>query len=201
MQGLTHLVQDEVGDIDQVVVGVQTDCAQVVLHPLGRGSNLCACDGYARITGSTLGVNYLNGNIQIVVIYCKSLNRRFAQLAFNTICRQIGCQVASHTIVRHCVCAVGGKTDTDAVVLLDVEVLFGGSSGNSLGGQNHNAVVTFADTEFILGTQHTERLYATDFALFDFETFGLADGVENGTDGCAHHLLAGCHVGRAAYDL
>ena len=57
-----------------------------------------------------------------------------------------------------------------------------------------------ADSQLVLGANHTQTLHAADLALLEFE-FLAVDVHQPGADGSQHNLLAGSHVGSAANHL
>ena len=61
VQGLTHAVEQIVGDVDDIVDGAQTDGRECVLEPLGRFLDGDPIDGDAAIARTCIGVLDLNG--------------------------------------------------------------------------------------------------------------------------------------------
>ena len=58
-----------------------------------------------------------------------------------------------------------------------------------------------SDAQFVLGTEHAERLHAADLAAFDLEFLVAAAGVEHRAHRGAEHFQPRAAVGGAADDL
>lgn len=114
---------------------------------------------------------------------------------------QVGRQVARHADVRGGIDPVGGQTNLNQIVVLDVEELLGRRTHDGIGRKLHDARVRRADTQLVLGTEHAERLHAANPAALDFELLLAAVGVEHRTYGGAEHLEPRTAVGGAADNL
>ena len=201
VQGLTQLEQNIVCDIDQIILGIDAHSAQRILQPLGRGSDLATRNRYTCIARCSLRILNLDFDLQIVIIDRELINRRPSQLDLLAVSCQICRQVARYADVRRCVDTVGGQTDTNQIVVLDIEILLSRHTYGGVGRQLLDTIVVGANAQLIVGTQHTERLDATNFTLLDFESLGFAHRVEHRTDSCTEHLQACTHVGGTANDI
>ena len=201
MQGLAQFEQHEIGDVHEVVLGVDARGAQTVLHPVGRGADLASRDRDARIAGCGLGVFDADFHIQIVVVGGES--RNVGQLHRNAFAAalQVGRQIAGHTDVRRGIHAVGRKADFDQIVVLDMQVLLGRHAHGSVGRKLHDAVVRRSDAQFVFGAKHAQRLHAADFRTLDLELLVAAVGVEHRADRRAKDFQTRAAVGGAADDL
>ena len=85
------------------------------------------------------------------------------------------------------------------IIALDVIVFLGGCSGHGTLGEGDDTVVRCTDTYLIFGTNHTERLFATDFRFLDSETFITT--VQCSTYSSHNNVLAGGNVSSTAHNL
>ncbi len=200
VEGLSEFEQHEVGDVHQVVLGVDARGAQAVLHPLGRGADLAARDRDARIAGCRLGVFDRDADFEGVVVGPEVRHVGHAHFDLLAAAAQVGRQVARHADVRRGVGTVGRQSDADQVVVLDAEVFAGRHAHGRIGRELHDAVVGGADAQLVLGAEHAERLHAADFAALDLELLVAPVGVEHGAHRGAQHLEARAAVGGAAHD-
>ena len=119
----------------------------------------------------------------------------------NAVRLQVYGQVARHAIMRHRIGAVGRQSDFEQVVVFDLVVVPGRSACRHIVRQHDNPVVAGPDADFILGTEHSQRLHAADFALFYFEAFRLAGRIQHRIDRCNDYFLSGGYIRRTADDL
>ena len=201
VQGLSQFEKHEIGDVHQVVLGVDARGTQAVLHPLGRGGYLAVFYGHARIAGRRLVV--LDADFHAEVVVVRGESRHVGHLHRNIFppAAQIGRQVARHADVRRGIHTVGREPHLDQVVVLDAEVVPGRRTRHGIGGKLHDPVVRGSDAQFVLGTEHAERLHAADLAAFDLEFLVAAAGVEHRAHRGAEHFQPRAAVGGAADDL
>ena len=201
VQRLTKFEQDIVGDIDQIVLGIDTHSTQRILQPLGRRSNLTTRNRHTGITRSRLLILNLDLDFQIVVINRELVNRRPSQFNLLTVCSQICCQIARNTDMRRSVDTVRCQTNTNQIVVLDIQVLLCRHTNGSIFGQLFDTIVIGTDTQLIIGAKHTERFNATNLALLDFETLGFAHRIEYRANSCAQHLQSCTYIRSTADDI
>ena len=201
VQRLAELEENVVGDVHQIVFGMNARRTQRVLHPVGRRADLAARDRHARIAGRGLRVFDRDADLQRMIV---DRERRHVgpqhpclRIALSA---QIGRQIARHADMRSCIDAVGRQTDADQVVVLDMQILLGRHPDRRIGGQLHDTVVRRADPQLVLGAEHSERLHAADLAALDLERLVASFGVEHGTHRCAEHFESLAAVGGAADD-
>ena len=194
MQGLSQLEQDEVGDVHHVVDGTQADGQQPLLQPFGRFLHLHACEGDARIPRSGGGIFHLYRNLLSGTLGKAGIVRTL-QRARDAIVHQVGIQIAGDTPVGGCIHAVRGNFIFDDRLGLEVEVLLGGRSHHGFFRKDHDALVGGADSQLVLGTDHSEGLHAADLGFLDLEI-----AREHGSDAGEEHFLACRHVRGAADD-
>ena len=199
MHGLSGAQQYVVGDIDDVVDGTLAHGEQQVLEPLGTLLHLHAAHGKAGIAGAGLGVLDGDGDAAVDAVAGEVVNAGTVQMAVHAVALHPSRQVACHTVVRAAVNAVGGEVHLDEVVVLDAVVLGCGSAHHSVLGQDDDAVMAGAHTDFVLGANHAQRLLAAHLAALDGEF--LVAVIEFGAQGGDDDLLAGGHVGSTAHDL
>ena len=201
MQGLAQLEQHEIGDVDQIVLGIDARGAQAVLHPLGRRTDLAARDRNAGIAGRGLGILDADRHLQVVIV--GSEGRNIGQFHFGIFAAalQVSGQIARHADVRSGVHTVGRESDLDQVVVLDMQVFPGLHAHGGVGRKLHDAVVRRPDAQLFLGAEHSERLHAADLRTFDLELLVAAVGVEHRADRGAEDFQSGPAVRGAADDL
>ena len=201
MQGLAQLEQHEIGDVHQVVLGIDARGAKAVLHPLGRRTDLAARDRNADVAGSGLGIFDADRHLQIVIVGSEGRNVGQFHLGVFAAALQVSGQIARHADVRRGVHTVGRESDLDQIVVLDMQVFPGRHAHGSVCRKFHDAVVRSPDAQFVLGAEHAQRLHAADLRTLDLELLVAAVGVEHRTDRGAEHLESRPAVGRAADDL
>ena len=74
-----------------------------------------------------------------------------------------------------------------------MEIVLRRGSDRCVGRENLDAGMVVADSELVLGADHSERLYATNLGLLDLEV-----SREHGSDAGEENFLAGGHVRSAA---
>ena len=199
VERLPRAVKQVVGNIDHVVDGTQPDSRQTLFQPVGTLGHLHVAHRHTAVPDTSLVVLHLDSDTPIGTVDGKVGHRRTVQSTVVPPVSQIGCQVAGYAIVRSSVDAVGGNIDFENVVALDIIILFGGSTGFDRLGQHDDTVVRGTDTDFVLGTNHAERLHAANFRFLDCKA--LVTAVQHGTQRGHHHILSGSHIGGAAHDL
>ena len=150
VQRLAELEENVVGDVHQIVFGMNARRTQRVLHPVGRRADLAAGDRHSRVTGCGLGIFDRDADLQRMIV---DRERRHVgpqhpclRIALSA---QIGRQVARHADMRSCIDAVGRQTDADQVVVLDMQILLGRHPDRRIGGQLHDTVVRRADPQLM----------------------------------------------------
>ena len=108
-------------------------------------------------------------------------------------------KVASHAPMREGIGTVGGDVNLNEPVALQVIILSGGRTYDCILGQNDDAVVTGANTNLVLGTNHTVGFDAAQFRLLDDEL--LIAVVEHTAQIGYDDLLACSHVGSTTDNL
>ena len=199
VERLPRAVQQVVGNIDHVVDGSQPDSRQTLLQPVGALGHLHVAHRHAAVSDTGLVILHLDSDAAILAIDGKALYRRTMQAAIVSVLGQIGCQVTSHAVVRCSIDAVGGNVDFENVVALDIVILFGGRTGFHRLGQHDDAIVRSADTDFVFGTNHAERLHAADFRFLDGKA--LVAAIQHGAQRGHYHILPSSDIGGAAHDL
>ena len=112
---------------------------------------------------------------------------------------EVSIEVTRHAVVAARIRAVGSDIHFDDKVALQVVVTRCGQSHLSILGQHDDAVVACSHSDFILGTNHSITLDATQFTLFDGKT--LIPIIELAAQGSHHDLLSCRHIGSSAHNL
>ena len=201
VQRLANLVQDEICNVDDVVVRIQPDRTEPVLEPFGRFGHFDAGNGDTHISGSGFRVEHLYRNFFVGNPFAECRDIRKYESVGNAVRLQVYSQVARHAIMRHRIGAVGRQSDFEQVVVFDLVVVPGRSACRHIVRQHDNPVVAGPDADFILGTEHSQRLHAADFALFYFEAFRLAGRIQHRIDRCNDYFRSGGYIRRTADDL
>ena len=199
MQGLSQLMQDEIGDIDHVINRTQANHTQPVLQPFRALLNRHALDRHARVTQASLFVldNHLNGRCLIVDL--EGLNRRQPQCRRLAGLLQISGQVASDTIMRRRVHPVRSDIHLQDIITLYIIIIFRQCTDNRVSRQYDNTGMIGSDTDLILGANHAIRLNPADLRLLDRET--LVAIIQFRPVNSDNHLLACRHVRSATNNL
>ena len=201
VEWLSKLKENVVGDVDQVVLWVDTCGTQLVLHPLWGWSNSTTRNGQSCITRCSLGVLYNDLERHIVVVYLEILYRWHLQTNILATATQISYQVASYADMRCGVDTVRCKTNANEIVILDTKEVACRHTDRSILGELHNTLVRGADTQLILGTQHTERLYTANLATLNLELLVASVGIEHSSYRGTHNLQALAAVSSSADNL
>ena len=145
VEGLAEVVQHIVGDVDHVVLGLDADGAQALLHPIWRGADLDAAECDAEVQGRAFCVLDIQGNGAVAHLqgqHGRCLQRfNRAALAISTVPFRRRPQVAGDPAVPHGVGAVGGEADFDAVVGFQAEGRSGRGAGFEGAVEDEDAVV------------------------------------------------------------
>ena len=194
MQGLSELEKDIIGDVHDIVDGPEAYGREPVLHPLGRGGGLHASDRDAGISGGSVGVEDLDVESAVGVSLAEGVNRRSHELAGDAAQLEIGVQIPGDSPMGGGVHPVRGDFIFYHGLSLQMQIFPRGRADNGVLGEHHDSVVAGAESELVFGAYHSERFDTAYLGLLDLEVAG-----EHGSDAREEHLLAGRHVGSAAY--
>src|SRR5258708_32001898 len=122
MQGLSHFMQDEVRDIDNIIDGADTDGFQLVLHPPWRFFNGDALQADARIPLTGTGILDAHRNGQDIIIRFKSAEgRQPGPVLLILMMREPGAYIPGDPLVAHGVHMIRGKPDLYNMIRIRVE--------------------------------------------------------------------------------
>ena len=201
MKWLTELKEYEVCNIYKVVLWINARSTQIVLHPVWRWANLTTLNSYTCITRASIGIYNLYINLKVVILNCELLYAWHLELRTLTLTLEISHNITRNTNMRCCIYAVWSKTNCNEVVVLNIVILTSRSTNYSTLRKLDNTVVANANTQFILCTEHTERLNSTNLATLNLETLGSINRVEHCTNSCAHNLKTLTAVCSTANDI
>ena len=134
-----------------------------------------------------------------MALYLEICYARLGERDVDALGLVIRIQVACNAIVARSICTVRGNVDLDEGVVFHTKILLGRHAHRCVGREYHDAIVVATHANLIFGTDHAQRLLATDLATFDSEL--LIAIVEHGTYGSNDDLLPCSHVRSAAHDL
>ena len=195
VQRLAGLEEHEIGNVHHVVDGLEADGHQPLLQPFRAGGHLHALHRDAGVAGSALAVQHLHGN-GIPFAFAESVHGRDAERCGNVLAAEVAVEVTGYAYVGSRINTVGGNLVFNHGLVLELEVLLGGSAHHGALRELHDALMAGAYAKFVLGTDHSKALHAPDLGFLNLEVSGK-DGAYLGKK----YLLAGGHVGRAAYHL
>ena len=195
VQRLAGLEEHEVGNVHHVVDGLEADGHQPLLQPFRAGGHLHALHRDAGVAGRALAVQHLHGD-GLPFPFAESLHGREAERCRNVLAAEVAVEVTGHAYVGSRINAVGGNLIFNHGLVLELEVLLGGSAHHGALREHHDALMAGANAKFVLGTDHSKALHAPDLGFLNLEVSGK-DGAYLGKK----YFLAGGYVGRAAYHL
>ena len=163
VQRLTESMNDIISNIHYIINRTHPDQTQFVLQPFRA---FLHSDTFHRNTGimrTSFAVFHLHFNIQVMVFHFKTVYRRTLQSSLFAVLNQISVQVTSHPIVRASVRTVRRNVHFKHIVALDIIIILGKRTRNSIFRQYDNTCMIRTDTDFVFGTNHTSRFHPTDF--------------------------------------
>ena len=92
--------------------------------------------------------------------------------------------------MRCCIYTVWSKTNTNQIVILNIQIIVGRHTDRCILWKLHNTVVRLTNAELILCAEHTERLNTTDLATLDLELLVATIWIEHRAYCCTQHLQA-----------
>ena len=156
-------MNDIVRNVHHIIDRTHPNQPKLILQPLRTLFYSNVFYSNTGISGTCFTVLYRYFYIEIVIFYCKSIDQRTFQRSLLAILNQVGIQVACHTIVRTGIRTIGRDIHFEYIITLYIIIIFGQCARNSLFGQDDDTIVRSPDTDFILCTDHTDRLYTTNF--------------------------------------
>ena len=192
MERLAGFKEHEVGDVHNVVDGLEANGKEPFLQPFRAGSNLHALYGDAGVAGGAVLRENFHGD-GLSITFLEGFHGRKGKFGLNALAVEICVKVPSNANVRGCIYAVGRDFILYHGFVLETKVFLGGNAYGGVFREHHDAVVAGAYSKFVFGADHAEAVHSADFGLLDLEISG-EDGPETGKE----HLLARCHVGGAA---
>ena len=190
---------DVVSYVYDIVDGAQADGGQVILEPLGALLHFTPSHGDGGVARASLRVLDADWNLEVVIVNFEVIDGRTVQGCLLAVLYEPCVEVASYTVVRACIGAVGRYVHFNEPVALKAVVLGCWRANNSVGGEHDDSVVAGADAYLVLSTYHAVALYATQLRTLDDKL--LVAIVEFGAERCHDDLLACSYVGGAAYYL
>ena len=188
-----------VGDVYNIVDRAQPDDPQLVLQPLRTFLHLTIGNAHTGITLAGLLVFDFHIYGQAVVVHLERLAVRTMQRRGVAILHQPGIKVASHTVVRKRIRAIGCDVYFYHPVALQMIIFRCRLSHRCVFGQNDDSGMVGANAYLVFSTNHSERFHTTQFAFFDGKL--LFAIIEHASQVCDNHLLAGSHIGSPAHNL
>ncbi len=200
MERLPQLVENEIGDVHHVILRIESYGPQALLHPFGRRPYPHSAYHHAGIPRGALRSLYrhIRHGHSLPVGHLRRGKRKRRLPAMGL---QVGRQVAGHAVMRHGVGPVGGKAYLDDRIRLQTQIEGRRRPRYGIRRKHHDALVTGADAQFVLGADHTEGIRAAYPALLYLEALLRIRRIENGAHGSHEHLLPGRHVRSPAHDL
>ena len=192
MHRLTISHHDVVGNVNNIIDRTKSNHFQFVLQPLGAFLHIAIGHTQTNITLASLFVLNLNINGHIFVVNLKCFAIRTMQRCVIAILHQPSIQIASHTPMGKCISTVGSDVNLDDPIALQMIIFGGWSANNCIFGQDNDAIMTLANTNFVFSTNHAIRFNATQLSLLDNEL--LIAIIEHTTQIGHYHLLTSCHI-------
>ena len=134
-----------------------------------------------------------------MALYLEICYARLGERDVDALGLVVGIQVACNAIVASSICTVRGDVDLDEGVVFHTKILLGRHTHRCVGWKHHDAIVVATYANLVFGTDHAQRLLATDLAFLDSEL--LVAIIEHCAYGRHDYLLTSGHVGSAAHDL
>ena len=199
MHRLSVSVKYVVSDVNDIVYRTNADKTKLVLQPFGTFFNGNVLDSHTSITRTRFGVFYHYIDIHIMVVYLKLACFRTMQRCLITVLYQPCIQVASYTVVRASVGTVRSDVHFEHIVALNVIIILGQCAWNYILRKYDDTVMAGAYTDFVFCTNHSVRLYATQFRLLDCKA--LVAIIKFSAKSSNYHLLSGCHISGSTNNL
>ena len=163
MQRLSESMDNVISDIHYIINRTHTDQTQFILQPFRTFLYSHSFHGNTGIMRTRFTVFNLYFNIQIMVFHFKVIHRRTLQSCLLTVLNQISIQVTGYPVVRACIRTVRSDIHFKHIIALDIIIIFGKSTRDSIFRQNDDTCMIRTDTDFIFSTNHTCRFYTADF--------------------------------------
>ena len=163
VQRLAISVKYEVCNVDHIVDWTLTDGCQIVAQPLRTFRHLHAADSQTGIADGSLLAFHLYRNRAVGTVAVESVDRRRMQVGLHALSLHPCGKVARHAEMRRSIDTVRSQVDFKHIVVLHVIVIFGESARLHRLRKLDDSVVRCADTDFVFGANHSERLDAADF--------------------------------------
>jgi len=123
VQWLAEFVEDEIGDIDHIIDGADTDGGQSVFEPVGRGPHLYIFDTDTGVSGAGGGVADGNGNGGEAIADVESRDIGHPELPLVAVVNaEHGSEIAGHADMVGCIGSVGCQADFEADILLQIKI-------------------------------------------------------------------------------
>ena len=149
-------MNDIVRNVHHIIDRTHPNQPKLILQPLRTLFYSNVFYSNTGISGTCFTVLYRYFYIEIVIFYCKSIDKRTFQRSLLAILNQVGIQVACHTIVRTGIRTIGRDIHFEYIITLYVIIILCQRPRNSRLWQYDNTIMAFTDTYFILGTNHSE---------------------------------------------
>ena len=199
MQGLSVGHHHIVRDVDNIIDGAQTDGIQFVLQPLRTFLDFAAFERNSTIAQASFGAFDFDSNGQFVMVYGKLRIIRTMQGRRLTIANEISVKITRNSPVRTSICTVGRDIYFDQEITFKAEISRSRHSHRRVGGQDHNTIVSCANTDLIFGANHTVAFYTTQLRLLNDEfTVAIVEFCAECSD---NDFLTGGYIMGTAHDL
>ena len=167
MQRLSHAMQDIIRYIHYVIDWTQTNCTQFVLQPFRTFFDGHTFYRYTWITQASFCIHHFYLNGRSLIVNLESIHRRTFQYRRLSVLLQISSQVTSNTEMRSSIHTVRRNVHFQYIIALYIIVFFSRSSYNGISRQYNNARMIGTNAYFVFCTDHTIRLYTTQFRPLD----------------------------------
>ncbi len=174
VEGLAHLHEDVVGDVNEVVDGAKADAVKALLKPLGAGGDFHAADGAGDVEGAGFG--------GVDADFC-GCGRAGLEVGLDVVGFAFegeageGGEFPGEAEVREEIGAIRGDFEIEEDIGLD-ELAEGFADGGG-GVEDEEAAVVVGEAELAAAAHHAEGGDAAEFAFFDLEAageFGAGEG-------------------------
>ena len=199
MQGLSVGHHHIVRDVDNIIDGSQTDGVQFVLQPLGALFDFAAFERNSTIAQAGFWAFYFYSNGQITMIYGELSIIGAMQGRRLTIAHEIGIKITRNSPVRASICTVGRDIYFNQEITFETKISCSGRSYRCVDRQDHNPIVSRANTDLIFGANHTVAFDTTQLRLLNDE-FAITI-VEFRAECSNNYFLTGGHIMGTAHHL
>ena len=193
MQRLSICHHDIISNVDDIVDRTQADDRETILQPFGTFLDNTILQRQRTIARTSLRSHNTHRNLKLSIIHDKTIARRTMQSSPVAILYQPGIQVARHTIVAASISTVWSDIHLNQIVALQLIVFSSRRTHDSILRQHDDTIMTFTNADFILSTNHAQRLDATQFATLDSKL--LVAIIQLRTHDSHDNLLSGSHIG------